>query len=129
VLAVLHDFPIDVGGLSGNHVHRLHQLYGDAVRDEPCIRCPVAKGTRCAGLDVRRYCELLDPCCPQHDPGYREVILQASRRQEHDTDMPLKLYPLSASSTLPLEERDSILIPHDCCGGAISPGIDKDHTD
>ena len=111
LLAVLHDFPVEIGGLPGNHALRLHQLHGDAMRDEPCIRCPVPKGTLSAGLEVRRFCELLDPWCSQYDPGYREVIFQASRRQENETDMPLEFYPPSASSTLSLEEGDRILIP------------------
>ena len=27
-----------------------------------------------------RFCELIDPTCPQYDPGYRSVIVSESRR-------------------------------------------------
>jgi hypothetical protein len=43
-----------------------------------CQQCPVPLAIRCRGLDVRRFCELLDPCCPQHDAGYGRVVLDLS---------------------------------------------------
>ncbi len=46
---------------------------------ERCARCPV-DDARCIGLDVRRYCELLDPACAKHDAQYAGVVLAESRR-------------------------------------------------
>jgi hypothetical protein len=42
----------------------------------------VSPDLRCRGLDVRRFCELLDPSCPQYDPSYVGVILRQSGRPE-----------------------------------------------
>lgn len=47
-----------------------------APRPEParCRHCPAAPGSPCAGLDVARLCQLVDPDHPDHDPAYRHVL-------------------------------------------------------
>jgi hypothetical protein len=45
-----------------------------------CIRCPTPPEIRCRGLDVRRFCELIDPSGSGYDPGYERVILSESHR-------------------------------------------------
>ena len=47
-----------------------------------CQRCPTPADVRCVGLDVRRYCELLDPSCPEHDPRYAAVVVDRSNEPE-----------------------------------------------
>ena len=42
-----------------------------------CCR-PLPVDFPCRGLDVPRFCQLLDPSCPQHDPRYAEVIIRES---------------------------------------------------
>jgi len=61
-----------------------------------CLRCPVLTPVRCRGLDVRRYCELIDPSCAQFDPGYLEVILAES----HRLASALPVMPLAESAAL-----------------------------
>jgi len=53
-----------------------------------CPRCPVPPAVRCRGLDVRRFCELIDPSCPQFDPGYLDVILSESYRTDAEPPRP-----------------------------------------
>ena len=55
-----------------------------------CLRCPIADPTvRCRGLDVPRFCELIDPACPQYDPGYIAVIEdQTYRRRSAPAPIP-----------------------------------------
>ena len=46
-----------------------------------CPRCPIAdQSVRCQGLDVLRFCALIDPSCGQYDPGYLRVIEYVSYR-------------------------------------------------
>ncbi len=94
-----------------------------------CIHCPTPENTRCAGLDVRRYCALIDPKCAHFSPGYREVIVHESllRRDEFSTrladDRQMEIRaPIS-------DEAERIAISTDCCGGAIPPGIFDDIGD
>jgi hypothetical protein len=47
---------------------------------ERCARCPVGGLARCAGLNVRRYCELLDPAHKRHDARYSFVVVSESER-------------------------------------------------
>jgi len=39
-----------------------------------CVRCPIPAELICHGIDVRRFCELLNPNEPAYDPGYAEVL-------------------------------------------------------
>lgn len=55
-----------------------------------CGRCPVADpAVRCRGLDVPRYCELIDPVCEQYDPAYVGVI----ERESHGVYRPEPIPP------------------------------------
>jgi hypothetical protein len=91
-----------------------------------CIHCPAPERVRCAGLDVRRYCELIDPSCPQYDSGYLEVIVREARRSWEDTDSRLasQRHPRMDKSTIDVDE--TIVIPADCCGGGVPPGLFDD---
>jgi hypothetical protein len=61
-----------------------------------CARCPVADGIRCGGLDVPRFCELIDPSCPHFNPGYRDVIVRESHRcaERYPTALSVRLVRL-----------------------------------
>jgi hypothetical protein len=39
-----------------------------------CPRCPLAPGSPCAGVDVPRLCQLVDPEHPDHDPSYLSAL-------------------------------------------------------
>jgi hypothetical protein len=88
-----------------------------------CIRCPAPENLRCAGFDVRRFCELIDPSCPQYEPGYLKVIVREASRIADNTDARLdSLYQRHARGAI-MQPDETILIPADCCGGAVPPGI------
>jgi hypothetical protein len=74
-----------------------------------CTRCPTPDAIACRGVDVRRFCELLDPACPQFNPGYVDVIMRESYRASQDMPPP----PSHATG------RGS---PGACCGGNVPPG-------
>ena len=84
--------------------------------EKKCGFCPNDETLHCAGLDVRRFCELIDPACPQYDPGYREVIVNATRGAQADTDLfhERRREPVDPGAS-------TILIPAGCCGGHILP--------
>jgi hypothetical protein len=39
-----------------------------------CESCPCDPGVACRGLQLRRFCELMDPGHPDHEPKYAGVI-------------------------------------------------------
>lgn len=43
-----------------------------------CAHCPLPRED-CIGRLHRRYCELLDPRSPDHNPSYRESVIAATR--------------------------------------------------
>ena len=88
-----------------------------------CIHCPTPENLRCAGLDVRRFCELIDPSCPQYDAGYLDVIVSevAPGRGGYcrATHIVSPAGPWQADHRRRGNDRD----PADCCGGGVPPGI------
>jgi len=40
-----------------------------------CPHCPVPAGLVCRGLDVPRFCELVDPEHLAHDPRYIRILV------------------------------------------------------
>ena len=91
--------------------------------DHRCIACPTPENLRCAGLDVRRFCELIDPACTQFNPGYRDVIVQEARRGEAEQNGRLGLNPRPVSVRSSIGGGGAVAPPADCCGGAIPSGI------
>ena len=61
-----------------------------------CARCPVSADVHCRGLDVRRYCKLIDPAHAKYDSRYVDVILRRSRQPAD---------PIPAATSLHLLER------------------------
>ncbi len=47
---------------------------------ERCAHCPTDPALRCRGLDVRRYCALLDLAHERHDARYADVVHRESAR-------------------------------------------------
>jgi hypothetical protein len=94
-----------------------------AGHEQRCMACPCPDNLRCSGLDVRRFCELIDPTCPQFDPAYRGVIVQESRPASAETDLlaASNSYPAFLGSTRRGEGATAIL--GDCCGGGALAGI------
>jgi hypothetical protein len=90
--------------------------------EEPCVRCPVADETACAGILIPRFCELINPSCPQYDPGYLQVIIRESRplRASDDPSAAHEPDAKSATALLPPSNRHA---PVDCCGGGMAPGV------
>jgi hypothetical protein len=84
-----------------------------------CIRCPTPENLRCAGLDVRRFCELIDSSCPQYDSRYIDVIVRDSRRAREDTATRLNSWHEPGFSKPIVGGRETIVIPFDCCGGGL----------
>jgi hypothetical protein len=72
---------------------------------------------------VRRFCELIDPSCPQYNSGYRDVIVREARREIADTDASLQSNPRLASGRPIVDSRGAIAVVADCCGGGMPPGI------
>jgi hypothetical protein len=90
--------------------------------EEPCVRCPVADETSCAGILVPRFCELIDPSCPQYDPGYLQVIVRESG-QPRPSDDPSAAPEPDAKSATPYLPPSIHSAPVDCCGGGMAPGV------
>jgi hypothetical protein len=88
-----------------------------------CIYCPTPEGLHCAGLDVRRFCELIDPSCPRYNAGYRDVIVREARAPGDDTAARLASYHQTGARRPIVEGAETIVIPTDCCGGGMPPGI------
>ena len=88
-----------------------------------CIRCPTPENLRCAGLNVRRFCELIDPSCPQYDARYLDVIVSEVRRTGDDTATRLTSYHHPGLGKPIIEGGETIVIPFDCCGSGVPPAI------
>jgi hypothetical protein len=88
-----------------------------------CSYCPIPESLRCAGFEVRRFCELIDPSCPQFDSGYVEVIARETRLAGEDDDLRHASSHQTDFSKQLIEERATIIIPVDCCGGGVPPGV------
>jgi hypothetical protein len=43
-----------------------------------CAHCPVDRASPCAGLEVRRFCELIDPAYAAFNPNYCSLLQQLS---------------------------------------------------
>ena len=76
-----------------------------------CPNCPV-DGDYCRGLEVRRFCELLDPSNPAHRPTYRGVVL-------YHTALHSGQEPPQSDPTRP-----ATLASGPCCGGFDPMAID-----
>jgi hypothetical protein len=89
---------------------------------ERCVRCPVDDKTSCAAFLVPRFCELIDPSCPQYEPGYLHVIVSESRplRPADNASTARELKAKSATDFIPPLDRHA---PGDCCGGGMVPGV------
>ena len=72
---------------------------------------------------MRRFCELIDPSCPQYNQGYCEVIVREAHRTREETDMRLASYHPTSSGKPVIEGGKPIVIPTDCCGGGMPPGV------
>lgn len=88
-----------------------------------CIHCPTSEKIRCAGLDVRRFCELIDPTCPDFDPGYLSVIAGQTRAVEEDTDIRIASTDSSAAHEPIIHNTQTIGFSADCCGGGVPHGV------
>jgi hypothetical protein len=87
-----------------------------------CIHCPTPENLHCAGLDVRRFCELIDPSCPEFDSRYLDVIVREAPRAGEDTAMrPTSRRQPDLREPF-IEGGETIAIPMDCCGGGVPPG-------
>lgn len=51
-----------------------------------CRRCPLAPDAPCAGVDIRRLCQLVDPEHPDHDPAYKAVLTTTDRPRPDAVD-------------------------------------------
>jgi hypothetical protein len=87
-------------------------------KQQRCIHCPTPENLHCAGLDVRRFCELIDPSCLRYDPGYLAVIVNETRR-----DATFRNALLRSHQDAIERGGGTIVIPVDCCGGGLAPGI------
>ena len=84
---------------------------------------PKSENLRCGGLDVRRFCELIDPSCPQYDSRYRGVIVQEARTPWRRQTRCLRLNPHRALWEPSMTRGGtSRRFAADCCGG-VPPGI------
>jgi hypothetical protein len=99
--------------------------YGPETADsgQRCFHCPAPENLRCAGFDVHRFCELIDPECPQYHPGYREVIVRETRHPGEDADGRLAPYHQPGFGNPMIEGAEMIGISTNCCGGGMPPGI------
>jgi hypothetical protein len=88
-----------------------------------CIHCPTPENVRCAGFVVRRFCELIDPSCPQYDSRYIDVIIREGRRSGADNATRLRSYHQPGFIEPIIEGLATIEVPLDCCGGGVPPGI------
>jgi hypothetical protein len=90
-----------------------------------CRYCPTSDRIACPGLDVRRFCALIDPECPRYDPAYVGVILSEAHRRSG----PTAGRPGAESAHRIIDDTPTpnpappIQIAGDCCGGGVLPGI------
>jgi hypothetical protein len=131
VFAILADLPSDIVQLSDNHEQRIYPIhdypltasaYPAVKMEKRCVRCPLADEMSCAGFLVRRFCELIDPACPQYDPGYLQVIVRESLPPPPSDDLSAAFAADARSVPTP-----PIRMNHpayfDCCGGQTPPGV------
>jgi Family of unknown function (DUF6171) len=61
---------------------RMHSVaHGDGMTNhEHCALCPIKHGEYCRGEQVKRFCELIDPACPKHDPGYALTVIETTAK-------------------------------------------------
>jgi hypothetical protein len=85
-----------------------------------CIYCPSPEEVRCPGLDVRRFCELIDPAYPQYEPGYAPVIALHARPLAIDTDALRETHHQATDMTPNANGEGPISVNPDCCGGNLS---------
>jgi hypothetical protein len=82
-----------------------------------CPNCPIFRDIPCAGLRVRRYCQLLDPANPKHDARYGRIVIE---RSERDAGLPV---PKPAPAITPTPDHPGgmreVHQPKRCCGGAV----------
>jgi hypothetical protein len=71
-----------------------------------CQNCPAHKLEQCRGEGVPRFCQLVDPTHPDHDPAYVRILVQ----DDH-------IGPFEIESTEHAPFRS-------CCGGIVIPGPD-----
>ncbi len=93
-----------------------------ADNGQKCIHCPTPESIRCGGLDVRRFCELIDPSYPQYDSRYREVVIQESGYALADKDAFPGLNPHHPIGKRIADRGEAVVVPANCCGG-MAPGI------
>jgi hypothetical protein len=74
---------------------------------------------------VRRFCELIDPSCPQYDSRYRDVIVQEAQHAMTVKDAFPGLNLQFASGSRNVDAGGTIAVVADCCGGP-PPGIFDD---
>lgn len=92
-------------------------------RDQRCVRCPAPQDARCPGRDVRRFCELIDPACPQYEPGYLDVIVRQSSRPGDDADVRLAGSYARDPGRLTEVRVEGLTVTANCCPGAVPPGV------
>ena len=92
-------------------------------RQMRCIYCPTQENLHCSGLDVRRFCELIDPSCPQYDSRYLDVIVREAQSTVEHTASRVRSYHQPEFSKPILEGGETIGRSLDCCGGALPLGM------
>ncbi len=71
---------------------------------------------------MQRFCELIDPTCPDFDPGYLGVIAGQTRAVEEATDVLVASYDSAAAHEPIFHNTETIGFSTDCCGG-VPPGV------
>jgi hypothetical protein len=77
----------------------------------------------CAGITLRRLCDLIDPDCPQFSPSYRELIVRESQRPPEFAAARLEPSEPASTGNDSNPGAQAIASFFDCCGGGIPPGI------
>lgn len=72
---------------------------------------------------MHRFCELIDPSCAQYDTRYLDVIVREARWAGEDSATRLMSDHQTGFSKPTIDEGETIVIPFDCCGGGMPPGI------
>lgn len=49
-------------------------MHTDEISGGRCPGCPLAPGSRCAGVNLPRLCQLVDPGHPSFDPSYLSAL-------------------------------------------------------
>jgi hypothetical protein len=76
-----------------------------------CPHCPIPEGLACRGINVRRFCELLNPQSRHYNAAYTDVLWKETNRlASKSTVLPQSQL---ASSTSPA----FIFRGGTCCGG------------